>query len=77
MYCCKLLQTLSDELKVISYDSLGNIEIHQTLSDELVGWFTLSWSHYVVLLQLKEYEECRFYEIEAKENSWSVRELRR
>jgi len=38
--------------------------------------FTLSWSHYVFLMRLPEHERC-FYEIEATENNWSLRELNR
>ena len=39
--------------------------------------FPLGWSHYVVLLTIDNPEERGFYEIEAKANSWSVRELER
>jgi predicted nuclease of restriction endonuclease-like (RecB) superfamily len=43
----------------------------------LAAQFHLSWSHYVELLSLDSNEERCFYEIEAKTNSWSVRELKR
>ena len=39
--------------------------------------FPLGWSHYVSLLTIDNPEECRFYEIEAEGNDWSVRELER
>ncbi len=39
--------------------------------------FRLSWSHYVFLLKVKSPEERSFYEIEAAEQDWTVRELRR
>lgn len=48
-------------------------KILQTLS----GQFSLSWSHYVVLLTNKSNDERPFYEIEAIENAWSIRELKR
>ena len=38
--------------------------------------FTLSWSHYVFLLGLKD-EERRFYEIEAAQQGWTLRDLKR
>ena len=38
--------------------------------------FTLSWSHYVLLIGLKEAER-NFYEIEATQQGWTVRELKR
>ena len=39
--------------------------------------FSLGWSHYVTLLTIDNPEERRFYEIEAIDNDWSVRELKR
>jgi hypothetical protein len=39
--------------------------------------FTLSWSHYVFLLGAKNPDERSFYEIEATEQNWTGRELRR
>lgn len=48
-------------------------KIRQTLSDE----FKLSWSHYLILMRISNIEERQFYEIEAFNNNWSLRELRR
>lgn len=48
-------------------------KIRQTLSDE----FNLSWSHYLILMRISNLEERQFYEIEAFNNNWSLRELRR
>ena len=45
----------------------------QTLSDQ----FKLSWSHYLILMRMENLDERNFYEIEASENNWSLRELRR
>lgn len=39
--------------------------------------FTLSWSHYLKLMRISNPEERRFYEIEATNNNWSLRELER
>lgn len=55
----------------------------QTPSAELIKngkWheiFTLSWSHYVFLISIKDESERNFYEIEAREQGWSLRELER
>jgi predicted nuclease of restriction endonuclease-like (RecB) superfamily len=61
----------------------GPLPIGQTASgqldspaDSLQRPFSLSWSHYVFLLGLKE-EERNFYEIEAAQQGWTLRELRR
>ena len=39
--------------------------------------FTLSWSHYLVLMRIESEEERCFYEIEAQKQNWSVRQLQR
>ena len=39
--------------------------------------FPLSWTHYLVLLTIKDTDERSFYEIEAASQNWSVSELRR
>ncbi len=39
--------------------------------------FTLSWSHYVFLMGVKDEAERGFYEIEATSQNWSLRELKR
>ena len=39
--------------------------------------FSLSWTHYLVLLSIKNSDERSFYEIEAAEQNWTVRELKR
>jgi len=49
----------------------------QKIMSLLSDHFNLSWSHYVVLLTIKSKAERRFYEIEAVENAWGIRELKR
>lgn len=39
--------------------------------------FVLSWTHYIVLMRIKNEDERRFYEIEALREHWSVRHLQR
>ena len=50
-------------------------EIFQTASGKSVR--LLSWSHYAVLLQVKDKEARDWYEKEAAEQTWSVRTLQR
>jgi predicted nuclease of restriction endonuclease-like (RecB) superfamily len=57
-----IAQTLSGEL--------------QTSAETTYKPFILSWSHYVFLITLKQ-EERDFYEIEAGQQGWTLRELRR
>lgn len=40
-------------------------------------WFTLSWSHYLVLMRIENPDERHFYEIECQQQNWSVRQLQR
>ena len=39
--------------------------------------FTLPWSHYLVLMRVDNPEARSFYEIEARQQQWSVRQLQR
>ncbi|WP_423147868.1 PDDEXK nuclease domain-containing protein [Rubrolithibacter danxiaensis] len=49
----------------------------QLLIGQLKSAFSLSWTHYIQLLKIKDEDERDFYEIEATQNNWSVRELQR
>lgn len=56
----------------------GKGEIPQTVSGESGRYaFALSWSHYVLLLAVKDQDERNFYEIEATNEHWSLSELKR
>lgn len=71
--------------KGFSVDNLENMRrfylkfpISETLSRKLeTPDFQLSWSHYQMLLRIENKEERSFYEIEAMQNNWSLRELKR
>ncbi|KQO26864.1 hypothetical protein ASF11_04120 [Acidovorax sp. Leaf76] len=52
-------------------------QIGQTASGQSERPFTLSWSHYVFLLGIKHAEERSFYEIEATQQQWTLRDLKR
>jgi len=56
----------------ISAFDLGN-QKQQTLS----AIFSLSWTHYQVLMRIKNEDARRFYEIEARSQQWTVRQLQR
>ncbi|MCL2894680.1 PDDEXK nuclease domain-containing protein [Brenneria tiliae] len=60
--------------------SQGDSRIMQTCSwrlDELAQVFTLPWSAYVRLLSVKDIHARQFYENEALQGGWSVRQLDR
>ena len=59
-------------------DLLLDLPLTTTQSNASDGQsFSLSWSHYVVLITIKNAEERSFYEIESHEQQWSVPELKR
>lgn len=69
-------QILSDKSESENSETLlRNSEKGQVVSDQL--HFTLSWSHYLKLMRIENPDERHFYEIEAAENNWSLRELQR
>jgi predicted nuclease of restriction endonuclease-like (RecB) superfamily len=74
-------QSVTDQLKLPSQKSQSpsdQLTISQTLSRKSEGIsFTLSWTHYVELLGIKDPEERGFYEIESANAGWNVRELKR
>jgi predicted nuclease of restriction endonuclease-like (RecB) superfamily len=55
----------------------AKVPIPQKVSGKLINNFTLSWSHYVFLLNINDRDERKFYEIESKGNQWSLSELKR
>ncbi len=61
-------ETPSRKTGIESHFATSLNEIWQSLSTK----FSLSWSHYVVLLTIKLFDERRFYEIEAIENAWEI-----
>lgn len=65
-------QTLSGE----SVYSKSPAAIAQTLSGQFI-LPNLSWSHYVFLMGIKNRDERSFYEIESRDNNWSLSELKR
>lgn len=63
LYVIRISQTLS-----------AKSEIASRISPET---FPLSWSHYLLLMRIEKEDERQFYEIEAVNQNWSVRELER
>ena len=84
----QILQTLSAKLpfkvkKRVTTDLLSKSETVSRKSSThayaqaMYAQFTLSWSHYVFLMSIDNRAERDFYEIESKEQNWSMRELKR
>ena len=78
-----MLTELSDSKKTPvhqPFDSIFNQitqnQIQQAMLAELYP-FKLSWSHYLVLMRIKNDDERRFYELEAVKQQWPYRFLQR
>jgi predicted nuclease of restriction endonuclease-like (RecB) superfamily len=54
--------------------SSNNLRI---FSDEEIKLLTISWSHYLFLMQIDDEQERQFYEIESFQNNWKLEELKR
>jgi len=65
----------SEILQALSAKSLSDEIFLATITQPRP--FSLSWSHYVFLLGIKNPEERSFYEIEAISQNWTLRELKR
>lgn len=84
-YGAMLITNLSEELtkefgKGFSVDNLKNMRrFYQCFSkgETASHQFTLSWSHYIFLTRISNPSERGFYEIEAINNNWSLKELKR
>ena len=77
-------QLLTDQFespqKSQSLISLFNRENMPSIRQSLISEsypFKLSWTHYQVLMRIKNEDERRFYEIEAANQQWSVNDLKR
>lgn len=62
-------------------NSVHEIETRQKDVSKTDSWnmpkFTLSWSHYLVLMRVENPDARSFYEIECAQQDWSVRQLKR
>ncbi len=61
-------------------DTVAQIEVSTKVMHRVVfpeNPFTLSWSHYLILMRIADPMARNFYEIECKQQDWSVRQLSR
>lgn len=81
----EISQTLSDRSSepesvnslIRQTPSVKSFPIDTSFFKFLASYFKLGWSHYVTLMTIDNEKERKFYEIEARQSSWSVRELKR
>jgi predicted nuclease of restriction endonuclease-like (RecB) superfamily len=61
---------------ILGSDDSARIQKSQTVFAKSYP-FKLGWSHYLILMRMKSEKERQFYEVEAAEQQWSVRQLSR
>jgi predicted nuclease of restriction endonuclease-like (RecB) superfamily len=71
------VKLVSTQTSRISGPKSTPLQIQQKPSVKSPRPFTLSWSHYVLLLTVEDPAERSFYEIEATAEGWSLPELKR
>lgn len=71
-----VLTESSDSNLVNSVDQIQKSATMSRKSDAAYP-FSLSWSHYLVLMRIESDAERNFYEIECQKQNWSVRQLQR
>lgn len=70
----KLLKKFGKGFSERNLEQIRMFYIKYSKSQTLSAEFKLSWSHYLVLMRIDNIEERNFYEIEASQNNWSLRE---
>lgn len=66
VYCLEeKRETLLPNSQIVRNESVTNLT------------FSLSWSHYLILMRIENADARRFYEIECSQQQWSVRQLSR
>lgn len=72
-------QTVSDEFQLAEKkeNTIRQIPSIEFASQDFTPSFTLSWSHYLILMRIENPQERSFYEIEATNQQWSVAQLSR
>ncbi len=75
VYSSPKIQNTVLEIQTNSVNSVYEIQTEK--SKQCLPNFTLPWSHYLVLMRVDNPEARSFYEIEARKQQWSVRQLQR
>lgn len=73
----QIRQTVSDEFKNNQNSIPQTVPAELRNNQPVEKQFKLSWSHYLKLMRIIDPLERNFYEIEAHQNNWSLRELSR
>jgi predicted nuclease of restriction endonuclease-like (RecB) superfamily len=73
----KLTEEFGKGFSVDNLENMRRFYLSYQISETVSRKFRLSWSHYIFLSKITNADERSFYEIEAIESNWSLRELKR
>lgn len=73
----RISQTVFGKSLIKTESLTANKPENQLSMTAMENFFTLSWSHYLFLMNIKDMKERSFYEIETTQNGWSLSELKR
>lgn len=73
----ELMQEFGDGFSIDNLKNMRRFYLAYQKSETASHQFKLSWSHYIFLTRINHEDERNFYEIEAVQNSWTLRELKR
>ena len=73
----KLTQKFGKGFSVRNLEQMRQFYLVYSKAQTPSAEFTLSWSHYLKLMRMTDLQERNFYEIEARQNNWSLTELQR
>lgn len=73
----RVIENLSIDLDIQKRDLYRMVQFYKTYPIVTSLMSQLSWTHYTVLITITDKEKRRFYEQQAIQNAWSVRELRK
>jgi len=73
----RVIERLASDLDIAKRNLHNTVRFYRVYSIVQTVSAQLSWSHFVELIYLNNKEERQFYEQQAIQNAWSVRELRR
>jgi len=67
----------SSNLSEKSQSLISLFDKDMQIGQSLIGKFKLSWTHYLILIRIENEAVRSFYEIEAANQQWSIRQLQR
>ena len=72
-----IFQKSSNVLRNSEMEENSSTVLRNFDNELIINFLPISWSHYLFLMRIKDETERQFYEIEAFQNGWTLKELER